>query len=113
MAVAGLLGLLLAGAGASPAMAWGSGPFDADGDTYIRFQAGFSCEGETRTCVNGPVNSGNSSNSQNVRLSGSSSNSGSPANNSGSVNSGSTGTGAAAGSSNHQQHIGGGGDLHL
>ncbi|MEU5430519.1 hypothetical protein AB0H73_33645 [Streptomyces olivoreticuli] len=113
MAVTGLSGLLLVGGGASPAMAWGDGPFGADGDTHIRFYAGFVCEGRARTCINGPVNSGNTKDSQNVRLNGNPSNSGSPTNNSGSVNSGSTGTGAASGSSNHQQHIGPGGDLHL
>ncbi|MEU3355826.1 hypothetical protein [Streptomyces sp. NPDC037389] len=115
MAIAGLFGLLLAGGGASPAMAWGGdGPFDASGDTFVRFHAGFSCEGRAaRSCVNGPVNSGNSSNSQNVRISGNPSDSGSPVDNSGSVNSGSSGTGAAAGSSNHQRQLGRGGELHL
>lgn len=113
MAVTGLFGLLLTGGGASPAMAWGDGPFGAEGDTYIRFHAGFTCEGQARYCVNGPVNSGNTSNAQNVRLTGNPSNSGSPTNNSGSVNSGSSGTGAASGSSNHQQHIGEGGELRL
>ncbi|MFC5722852.1 hypothetical protein ACFP1Z_22035 [Streptomyces gamaensis] len=112
-AVAGLFGLLVVGGGAPPAMAWGDGPFRADGDTHISFQAGFRCEGAARTCVNGPVNSGNSNNAQNVKLTGNPSNSGSPTNNSGSVNSGSSGTGAASGSSNHQQSIGKGGDLRL
>ncbi|GAA2715731.1 hypothetical protein GCM10010315_25450 [Streptomyces luteosporeus] len=112
----GVLGLLLAGAGvgagASPAAArGGGGPFGADGDTRIIFRAGFTCEGRARTCVNGPVNSGNSSNTQNVRLNGNPSSSGSPTNNAGSVNSGSTGTGAAAGSSNEQQSLDGGGDM--
>ncbi|MEV4433541.1 hypothetical protein [Streptomyces sp. NPDC049555] len=108
----GVLGLLLAGVGASPAAAGGVGPFDADGDTYIRFHAGFTCEGRARTCVNGPVNSGNSSNAQNVRITGNPSSSGSPTNNAGSVNSGSTGTGAAAGSANEQQDLGKAADLY-
>lgn len=113
MAIAGLSGLLLVGGGASPAMAWGGdGPFSAGGDTFVRFHAGFTCEGRSRACVNGPVNSGNSSNSQNVRINGNPSDSGSPTNNSGSVNSGSTGSGAAAGTSNHQQQLGGS-ELHL
>ncbi|MFI9722796.1 hypothetical protein ACIHFE_24585 [Streptomyces sp. NPDC052396] len=111
MAAAGLFGLLLVGGGASPAMAWGEGPFEASGDTFVRFHAGFRCEGEARTCVNGAVNSGNTNNSQNVRLTGATSG-GSPTNTSGSVNSGSTGTGASSGSSN-QQRIGGNGHLRL
>lgn len=112
MATAGLTGLFLAGGVASPAMAWGDGPFSADGDTIVRFHAGFTCEGRARACVNGPVSSGNSSNSQNVRITGNPSDSGSPTNNSGSVTSGSSGTGAAAGSSNHQRQLVGGSRRH-
>ncbi|MCK7623773.1 hypothetical protein MUU72_11805 [Streptomyces sp. RS10V-4] len=114
LASAGLCGLLLAGAGTSPALAWGDGPFDANGDTIVRFVAGFRCEGRARYCINGPVNSGNSKDSQNVRLTGNPSNSGSPVASNGSLNSGTTSTGAASGSANHLQHIGqGGGSLHL
>ncbi|WP_229354194.1 hypothetical protein [Streptomyces sp. UNOB3_S3] len=113
MATAGLSGLLLVGGAASPAMAWGGdGPFSAGGDTFVRFQAGFSCQGRARACVNGPINSGNSKNSQNVRITGNPSDSGNPVDNSGSTNSGSSGSGASAGSSNHQQQLGGS-ELHL
>ncbi|MEE6266804.1 hypothetical protein V2E29_14285 [Streptomyces diastatochromogenes] len=110
----GLSGLLLVGAGASPATAGGDGPFGASGDTFVRFFAGFRCEGRARYCINGSVNSGNTKNAGNVNLTGNPSNSGSPVNSSGSNNSGSTSTGTASGSANHMQQIGQGtGSLHL
>ncbi|WP_241777750.1 hypothetical protein [Streptomyces sp. CT34] len=99
--LAGVVGLLLAGSAASPAMAWGDGPGDADGDTYISFDAGFSCEGRTsKICINGPVNSGNVRNAQNVSTTGNPGSTGSPVSNSGSNNSGSSATGSQAGSGN-------------
>ena len=116
LALAGFWGVLWVGGGASPAMArggWGDGPFDADGDTIVKFYSGFECEGRARYCVNGAINSGNTKDSGNVRMDGNPSNSGSPVNNSGSNNSGNTGTGAAAGSANHMQRFGQGGSLHL
>ncbi|WP_079064434.1 hypothetical protein [Streptomyces sp. NRRL F-4489] len=113
LALASFCGLLLAGAGASPAMAWGDGPFDANGDTFVRFVAGFRCEGRARYCINGPINSGNTKDAQNVHLNGNPSNSGSPVASNGSLNSGDTSTGAASGSANHLQDLGGGGSLHL
>ncbi|WP_229852190.1 hypothetical protein [Streptomyces albospinus] len=98
--LAGVFGLLLVGGAASPAMAW-DGENDADGHTYINFDAGFSCEGRTsRVCINGPVGSGNVRNAQNISISGNPGSTASPVSNSGSTNSGSTGTGASAGSSN-------------
>ncbi|MFF2806088.1 hypothetical protein ACFVT2_02715 [Streptomyces sp. NPDC058000] len=111
----GLFGLLLVGGGASPAMAWGygDGPFEASGDTFNRFVAGFRCEGRVRFCINGPVNSGNTKNAENVRINGSPSSSGSPTSSSGSNNSGTTGSGATSGSSNQMKNLGGGGGLHL
>ncbi|MGW1194674.1 hypothetical protein ACWD4B_02255 [Streptomyces sp. NPDC002536] len=110
MAAAGLLGLLLAGGTASPAMAWGHGRYGDEGNTFVRISAGFSCEGRAaRTCVNGPVNSGNTNNAQNVRLTGTPTSSGSPTSSNGSVNSGSSSTGASSHSSNHLDHTGGGG----
>lgn len=110
-AAAGLLGLLLAGGTASPAMAWGHWPYGgAEGNTHVRLSAGFSCEGRAaRTCINGPVNSGNTNNSQNVRLTGTPNTSGSPTSSSGSVNSGSSVTGSSSHSSNHLEHTGEGG----
>ncbi|MEU7636908.1 hypothetical protein AB0C11_12570 [Streptomyces sp. NPDC039016] len=111
----GLFGLLLVGSGASPAMAWGygDGPFEASGDTVNKFIATFRCEGRTRFCINGAVNSGNTRNAQNVRITGNPSSSGSPTSSSGSNNSGSTANGSTAGSSNQMQQHGAGGSLHL
>nr|WP_237550736.1 hypothetical protein [Streptomyces sp. SID8354] len=105
MAIAGLFGLLLVGNGVTPAMAsaWGDGPFNANGDTFNKFIATFECEGRARYCINGPVNSGNIKNAQNVGINGSPSSSGTPTSNSGSNNSGSTGSGSSSGSSNKQQ----------
>ncbi|GHF21180.1 hypothetical protein GCM10010359_23210 [Streptomyces morookaense] len=96
-------------------MAWGRWPDGgAEGNTYVRISSGFSCEGRAaRTCINGAVNSGNTSNAQNVRLVGTPSSSGSPVNNSGSVNSGSSVTGSSSRSSNHLEHTGGGGSQYL
>ncbi|MGY4970007.1 hypothetical protein ACWGCC_12390 [Streptomyces nigrescens] len=119
--IAGACGLLLAVGGASPAQAWdGGGLFGGGGDgvwnsdTIANFHAGFNCSHRARICINGPLNSGNVRNSQNVYLSGSNSNSGSPTNVNGNTNDDAGGTtGAENKSSNDQQHIGGGGKQKL
>ncbi|WP_274914780.1 hypothetical protein [Streptomyces sp. WZ-12] len=111
LAFAGFFGVLLVEGGAGRRRrrrgeAGGDGPFDADGDTLVKFSSGFACEGRARYCVNGAINSGNTKDAGNVRTNGNPSNSGSPVNNSGSNNSGNTGTGAAAASANHMQRFG-------
>ncbi|MFJ9466509.1 hypothetical protein [Streptomyces caniferus] len=114
LVIAGACGLLLAAGGASPAQAWDGGPYGVDGvwnsDTVASFHAGFSCRNRARICINGPLNSGNVSNSQNVHLSGNNSNSGSPTNVNGNTNDDAGGTtGAENKTSNDIQHIGRGG----
>ncbi|MGY5130684.1 hypothetical protein [Streptomyces nigrescens] len=119
--IAGACGLLLAAGGASPAQAWdGGGLFGGGGDgvwnsdTIANFHAGFNCTDRARICINGPLNSGNVRNSQNVQLSGTNSNSGSPTNVNGNTNDDAGGTtGAENKSDNNQQHIGGGGKQKL
>ncbi|QHC26581.1 hypothetical protein GR130_00765 [Streptomyces sp. GS7] len=101
MLLAGVLGLLLVGGAASPAMAWGDGENDAEGYSYTSFHAGFRCEGRTsRVCINGPVGSGNVRDAQNISITGNPGSTASPVSNSGSNNSGSSVTGPSAGSSN-------------
>ncbi|MGD3105459.1 hypothetical protein [Streptomyces sp. YGL11-2] len=99
--LAGVLGLLLVGGAAAPAMAWGGGEDEAEGDIFTSFRAGFSCEGRlSRVCINGPVYSGNVRNAQNISITGNPGSTASPVSNSGSNNSGSSVTGNSAGSSN-------------
>ncbi|MFK4249103.1 hypothetical protein [Streptomyces angustmyceticus] len=114
LVIAGACGLLLAAGTASPAQAWDGGPYGLDGvwnsDTVASFHAGFSCRNRARICINGPLNSGNVANSQNVHLSGNNSNSGSPTNVNGNTNDDAGGTtGAENKTSNDIQHIGRGG----
>ncbi|MEU9122451.1 hypothetical protein AB0C96_21755 [Streptomyces sp. NPDC048506] len=112
--IAGACGLLLAVGGASPAMAW-DGPYDewgADGvfnsDTFADFRAVLHCGPRAKVCVNGPANSGNVKNAQNVWLSGNNSDSGSPTNVNGTTNDDAGGTtGAENKTSNDIQHVGG------
>ncbi|MEU5210745.1 hypothetical protein [Streptomyces sp. NPDC020742] len=111
--IAGACGLLLAAGGASPALAWGG--FDrgygGDGvwasDTIASFRTVLRCGPRARICVNGPVNSGNVRNGQNVHLSGNNSDSGSPTIDNGNTNVDSGGTtGAENKTGNDIQHVG-------
>ncbi|MEU5239675.1 hypothetical protein ACH4UR_13060 [Streptomyces lydicus] len=80
MVIAGACGLLLALGGASPAQA-DENPFGSDdgvfnSDTWADFNASFRCTRRAAICANGPVNSGNVRNAQNVYVSGNNKNSG-------------------------------------
>lgn len=65
-------GVLMALGGATPALArsgydWGG---VANGDIWIEMNSILVCKDRARVCVNGPVNSGNVKDAQNVSLSG-------------------------------------------
>ncbi|MGW2629690.1 hypothetical protein ACWC2K_10195 [Streptomyces chattanoogensis] len=65
-------GVLMALGGATPALAWSGYDWggSANGDTWIEMDSILVCKDRARICVNGPVNSGNVRNAQNVSLSG-------------------------------------------
>ncbi|MEU9110381.1 hypothetical protein AB0D04_00970 [Streptomyces sp. NPDC048483] len=106
--IAGACGVLLALGGATPAMAW-SGYEDwggsANGDTWIEMNSNLVCRHRARVCINGPVNSGNLRNSENIYIGGTASNSGSPTNTNGTTDSGNTAKGNEADSENNQQKL--------
>ncbi|MBL1091137.1 MULTISPECIES: hypothetical protein [unclassified Streptomyces] len=112
--IAGACGMLLAAGGVSPAMAWdggyggfGTGGNVIDSDVWASFHSIIRCSPRARVCVNGPVNSGNTKNSQNVHMSGNNSDSGSPTNSNGNTNVDSGGTtGAENHTGNDIQHNG-------
>ncbi|MCL7490189.1 MULTISPECIES: hypothetical protein [Streptomyces] len=108
--IAGACGLLLAAGGMSPAQAWG-GPWGGgdsvwDSDTYASFHAGLHCPRRARVCVNGPLNSGNLQNSQNVYMRGNNNDSGSPTNINGNTNSHDETHGVESRTRNHLQNVG-------
>jgi len=110
---AGAAGLLLTGA--APAAASADWPFDSvgNGDSNVsgnseRLWTGglhVYCRGGERICANGPVNSGNLKNSQNVTVKGSSNNSADVKAVSGSVNSQGYYEGPRTNSGNNVQNI--------
>ncbi|MGW1376029.1 hypothetical protein ACWD6P_17370 [Streptomyces sp. NPDC002446] len=109
--IAGACGLLLAVGGASPAQAWdGFDGYGGDGvwnsDTIADFRAIIRCGPRAKLCVNGPVNSGNVKNAQNVYVKGNPNDSGSPTNTNGNTNDDAGGTtGVENQSSNKVQNI--------
>ncbi|MCQ4079380.1 hypothetical protein NGB36_01850 [Streptomyces sp. RB6PN25] len=97
--ITGACGLLLAAAGPSFAQTqraptggfgsggWGGGLKSIDSDTIADFRIFFHCSSPSRTCINGPVNSGNLWGSQNLWWkSGAADDSGSPTNTNGNTN---------------------------
>ncbi|MGW7578841.1 hypothetical protein [Streptomyces sp. NPDC054765] len=104
--VAGACGLLLAVGGGSPAQAWGGGDGVWDSDTFASFHSGLHCPRGARVCVNGPLNSGNLVNSQNLYMSGNSNDSGSPVNVNGNTNSHNETHGVESRTRNHLQNVG-------
>ncbi|MCQ4081754.1 hypothetical protein NGB36_14345 [Streptomyces sp. RB6PN25] len=96
--ITGACGLLLAAAGPSfaqtqraPTGGFGSGGWDGlksiDSDTIADFRIFFHCSSSSRTCINGPVDSGNLWGSQNLWWkSGAAVDSGSPTNTNGNTN---------------------------
>ncbi|REK91369.1 hypothetical protein DY245_04940 [Streptomyces inhibens] len=116
--IAGACGLLLAVGGASPAQAWdGLDGYGGDGvwnsDTYADFRAVLRCGPRARVCVNGPVNSGNVRNSQNIHMSGNNSNSGSPTNDNGNTQAHDETNGVKVKANNNQLKAGRGGGQKL
>lgn len=109
--IAGACGLLLAAGGMSPAQAWG-GPWGGggdsvwDSDTIAQIRTGLHCSRRARVCVNGPLNSGNLQNSQNVYLRGNNNDSGSPTNINGNTNSHDETHGVESRTRNHLQNVG-------
>ncbi|ARF57250.1 hypothetical protein B1H19_26530 [Streptomyces gilvosporeus] len=106
--IAGACGVLLAMGGASPALAsdgfdvWGG---SGNGDTWVEMDSILVCKHRAKICVNGPLNSGNLKNSQNVYLSGNQSNSGSPTNINGASEADNTGKGNENDSENNTQKV--------
>ncbi|WP_377271023.1 hypothetical protein [Peterkaempfera sp. SMS 1(5)a] len=107
--IAGAGGLILSGA--APAMAswspwslgqswgWNNRPtMDLDSDVF--------CQPDQYICANGPVNSGNLKNSQNVEIKGDANDSGSHDNVTGSLNSDNSVEGTAINGRNNIQNIG-------
>ncbi|MFG2209855.1 hypothetical protein [Streptomyces sp. NPDC048638] len=81
---------------------WGG---SGNGDTWIEMNSILVCKHRARICINGPLNSGNLRNSQNVYMSGTVSNSGSPTNTNGTSDSGNTANGNETDSENNTQKI--------
>ncbi|MCD0481817.1 hypothetical protein LO771_05170 [Streptacidiphilus sp. ASG 303] len=108
---AGAAGLLLPGAASASAASWDGPPgllWDFPDGNRTDIDADVRCAEGTRICANGPVHSGNLSNSQNVRLDGSANDSGSPTNIVGSPNSNNTTEGGGDNSRNNEQYLGSG-----
>ncbi|MFF3562176.1 hypothetical protein ACFYXS_19265 [Streptomyces sp. NPDC002574] len=88
-------------AGAGTLLLCGTGPASAAGSTDVRAR----CTPDTRFCANGPVNSGNMNNSQNVTINGTANYSGNPDIAMGSQNSNNTYEGPGDNSWNNVQQI--------